>query len=56
MPEVTAGPPPVAIPVKVSGPEEIVVAVYSQVNPAVVNISSIAMAYDFFFNVVPQRG
>jgi len=54
--EVTAGPPPVAIPVKVSAPEEIVIAVYRQVNPAVVNISSIAMAYDFFFNIVPQRG
>ncbi|MBI5166815.1 MAG: trypsin-like peptidase domain-containing protein [candidate division NC10 bacterium] len=54
--EVTAAPPPVTIPVKGSAPEEIVVAVYSQVSPAVVNISSIAMAYDFFFNVVPQRG
>lgn len=54
--EVSASPPPVTIPVKVSAPEEVVIAVYSQVSPAVVNISSIAMAYDFFFNVVPQRG
>ncbi|MEK7338564.1 MAG: trypsin-like peptidase domain-containing protein, partial [candidate division NC10 bacterium] len=36
--------------------ERIVIGVYKQVSPAVVHIASIALAYDFFFNVVPQAG
>jgi S1-C subfamily serine protease len=31
-------------------------AVYEQANPAVVNISSISYAYDFFLRAVPQEG
>jgi len=36
--------------------ERIVIGVYKQVSPAVVHIASIALAYDFFFNPVPQAG
>lgn len=36
--------------------EEVIIRVYREVSPAVVNITSTAVVYDFFFNVVPQRG
>ncbi|MEE9138653.1 MAG: trypsin-like peptidase domain-containing protein [candidate division NC10 bacterium] len=36
--------------------EEVIIRVYREVGPAVVNITSTAMVYDFFFNVVPQQG
>ncbi len=36
--------------------ERIVIGVYKQVGPAVVHIASIALAYDSFFNPVPQAG
>lgn len=36
--------------------EEIVISVYKQASPGVVHVASIAVAYDFFFNPVPQRG
>ncbi|MEE9538768.1 MAG: 2-alkenal reductase, partial [candidate division NC10 bacterium] len=36
--------------------EEVIILVYQEVGPAVVNITSTAMVYDFFFNVVPQQG
>ncbi len=36
--------------------EEVIIRVYQEVGPAVVNITSTAMVYDFFFNVVPQQG
>jgi putative serine protease PepD len=36
--------------------ERIVIGVYKQVSPAVVHIASIALAYEFFFNPVPQAG
>ncbi len=36
--------------------EQLVTSVYERVGPAVVNITSRAFTYDFFFNVVPQEG
>lgn len=36
--------------------EQIVISVYKQASPGVVHITSTALAYDFFFNPVPQRG
>jgi len=36
--------------------EQVVIRVYREVGPAVVHITSTAVAYDFFFNQVPQRG
>ena len=36
--------------------EQIVITVYKQASPGVVNITSTTLAYDFFFNVVPQQG
>jgi S1-C subfamily serine protease len=36
--------------------EQIVISVYRQAGPAVVHLTSTALAYDFFFNPVPQRG
>ncbi len=36
--------------------ERIVIGVYKRVSPAVVHIASVALAYDFFFNVIPQTG
>ena len=36
--------------------EQIVISVYKQAGPGVVHITSTALAYDFFFNPVPQRG
>ncbi|MFQ6059479.1 MAG: S1C family serine protease [Anaerolineae bacterium] len=36
--------------------EQLVTNVYQRVSPAVVNITSRAYTYDFFFNVVPQEG
>lgn len=36
--------------------EEVIIRVYREVSPAVVNITSTAVVYDFFFNVIPQRG
>ncbi len=49
------GPAPLG-PGDLSPEERIVIGVYKQVSPAVVHIASIALAYDFFFNVVPQAG
>ena len=36
--------------------EQVVIRVYREVGPAVVHITSAAVAYDFFFNQIPQRG
>jgi len=36
--------------------EQLVISVYERVSPAVVNITSRAYTYDFFFNIVPQEG
>jgi S1-C subfamily serine protease len=36
--------------------EQLVINVYERVSPAVVNVTSRAYTYDFFFNVVPQEG
>jgi S1-C subfamily serine protease len=36
--------------------EQIVISVYKQASPGVVHITSTAIAYDFFFNPVPQQG
>jgi putative serine protease PepD len=36
--------------------EQIVIAVYKRAGPGVVHITSTALAYDFFFNPVPQKG
>jgi len=36
--------------------EEIITSVYKKASPGVVHITSIALAYDFFFNIVPQQG
>jgi putative serine protease PepD len=36
--------------------EQIVIAVYKRASPGVVHITSTALAYDFFFNPVPQKG
>lgn len=36
--------------------EEVIIRVYREVSPAVVHITSTALGYDFFFNVVPHRG
>jgi putative serine protease PepD len=48
---------PAPIPPGDLSPEErIVIGVYRQASPAVVHIASVALAYDFFFNVVPQTG
>ncbi len=48
-------PAPVA-PGDLTPEERIVIGVYKKVSPAVVHIASIAVAYDFFFNQVPQAG
>ena len=36
--------------------EQIVISVYKQAGPGVVHITSTALAYDVFFNPVPQKG
>ena len=36
--------------------EQDIIRIYREVSPAVVNITSTALVYDFLFNVVPQRG
>jgi len=36
--------------------ERIIIGVYKKVSPAVVHIASRALAFDFFFNPVPQEG
>ncbi len=36
--------------------EQLVISVYKRASPGVVHITSTAIAYDFFFNPVPQRG
>ncbi len=36
--------------------EQDIIRIYQEVSPAVVNITSTAVGYDFFFNPVPQRG
>ncbi len=43
-------------PAGLSPEEQIVIAVYKQASPAVVHITSTTLMYDFFFQVVPQRG
>ncbi len=48
-------PAPVA-PGDLTPEERIVIGVYKRVSPAVVHIASVALAYDFFFNVIPQTG
>ncbi|MFQ5802006.1 MAG: S1C family serine protease [Candidatus Methylomirabilales bacterium] len=48
-----SAPPPVE---GLSTLEEVVIRIYREVSPAVVHITSTALVYDFFFNVVPQRG
>ena len=42
--------------VGLSPEEQIVITVYKQASPGVVHITSTTLAYDFFFNVVPQQG
>jgi putative serine protease PepD len=39
-----------------SDAEKVVIRIYREVSPAVVHITSTALAYDFFFNQVPQSG
>ncbi len=41
---------------RLTSEEQVVIRVYKEVSPAVVHITSTALVYDFFFNVVPQRG
>ena len=36
--------------------EQVVISVYKQASPGVVNVTSTTLAYDFFFNVIPQQG
>ncbi|MEE8282782.1 MAG: trypsin-like peptidase domain-containing protein [candidate division NC10 bacterium] len=36
--------------------EQDIIRIYREVSPAVVNITSTALVYDFLFNVIPQRG
>ncbi|MFQ5656214.1 MAG: S1C family serine protease [Candidatus Methylomirabilales bacterium] len=36
--------------------EQTIIRIYRDVSPAVVHITSTALGYDFFFNVVPQQG
>ena len=36
--------------------EQTIIRIYREVSPAVVHITSTALVYDFFFNVVPERG
>jgi S1-C subfamily serine protease len=57
-PTPTAVPPQVpTLPVEpVNALEDQVVAVYDSAGPAVVNISTIVIAYDFFMRPVPQEG
>ncbi len=53
-----AGPAPPAAAAEpgLSPEEQIVIQVYKQASPGVVNITSTTLAYDFFFNVIPQQG
>ncbi|MFQ5848401.1 MAG: S1C family serine protease [Candidatus Methylomirabilales bacterium] len=39
-----------------SDAEQVTIRLYREVSPAVVHITSTALAYDFFFNPIPQRG
>ena len=39
-----------------STPRNFVTEVYTKYGPSVVNITTVQLAYDFFFNVVPQEG
>ncbi len=59
LPAATATPAPTVPPTPeepVNVLEAQVVAIYEQAGPAVVNITSISVAYDFFFRPVPQEG
>jgi S1-C subfamily serine protease len=58
VPTPTSAPPPVPpMPDEpVSALEAQIEAVYEQAGPAVVNITTVSYAYDFFFNPVPQEG
>ena len=52
-----AGPEPTPVPEQPAHALEAQVeAVYGQASPAVVNVTSVTYAYDFFFNPVPQEG
>ena len=52
------GPPPVSALTDegLSEVEQTIIRIYREMSPSVVHITSTALVYDFFFNVVPQRG
>jgi putative serine protease PepD len=52
LPAVSAAPRVEAL----SDAEQVIIRIYREVSPAVVHITSTAVAYDFFFNQVPQQG
>ena len=52
LPAVSAAPRVEAL----SEAEQVIIRIYREVSPAVVHITSTAVAYDFFFNQVPQQG
>ncbi len=41
---------------KLTPEEKVNIEVYGQASPAVVNITSVALSYDFFYQVIPQQG
>lgn len=41
---------------RLSETEQGIIRIYREASPSVVHITSMALGYDFFFNVVPQRG
>ncbi len=57
-PTPTLTPPPLAQPTEepANALEAQVEAVYDMVGPAVVNVTSVSYAYDFFFRPIPQEG
>ena len=57
-PTPTLAPPPLAQPTEepANALEAQVEAVYDMVGPAVVNVTSVSYAYDFFFRPIPQEG
>jgi len=48
--------PPSPDPADLTPEERLLIGVYKKVSPAVVHIASRALAFDFFFNPVPQEG
>lgn len=57
--EATPVPPIVSASVPVEGlseTERVIIRIYREVSPAVVHITSTAVGYDVFFNLVPERG